>query len=504
MKKKLAEKNTFFVVTTLIILILFSLGVRYWHIRKGILPFSLDPFYHMASSSYMVENKTFTNNTYNVLGNADYPPLLPLIGASAGLMGFDLIAFYKYFALAIAAVLGILMYLFLRYFFSPWPAVIGSIGYLSIPYVMHRTILTLPENLSLVFILAVILLLAHLNEQAKIAKTLLISASIIIVIIVNYFCHFTYLISIAITILNIFFLLLYKKKWIYALIVGICALIVGYFVKPLIIGNFSFALPELDVINKHFGYFPFLIGTIGLIGTIIFFSKTKKKVLLYSLLFVFVGGWFFYQGSGQGLFRLEKERWLILVGIALAIGFAGMAQIFHNYVKNIWVKILFYFFISIFLFWPRWSSAWPQIYNTSEYEAALYVKEHLPRNALYFSQPILEWLITGVGNRYVIWGSGQAHDDLATVDFSLLAKLALSFNKNSAYIVFSENPNNPENETLMSDGSKEPLDLSGILETPGIKKERFSCLPMEWSNSVVTIYSVPLSDFDFSKCTQDK
>ncbi len=496
-ERKIEKKYAFLPYIVFALLLLFGLGLRLWHINHSSLPFSFDPFYHMATSAAITENGEVSPNVaYNAArAHNTYPPLLPIIGSLAQKSGIDLITFYRYFSLLVTGLIAILLLIFLRNFFPPWPAALGAISYLSLPYVFTRTILTLPENLSVVFILLVLILLALYNNQKSFRGRAIVALSIAAVILLDYYTHYTYLLAILFVAIYMILKSIERKRWLTLLMMLVGGGIAGIFLWKRIPGSVHFEWPQMWSISKNFGEIGFWVGDLGLIAAFIIGlrKQPQKLVLLFTVIAPLILGWLMFRGRGQGLGYLEPERWLIFASIAIAI---GIAAIFYVILSIKWqpVSFILALVVATAVFWPRWSDPWPQIYNAAEYNAAIYIKDNMPKDALYFSQPVLEWLIRGVSNRYVIMGYNKPFDNLGTISFAELTNTTRKYNRQQAYIVFSDNPNNPENITLMSDGSEKKFDLSGELETPDIDKTKFNCLEQVWTNNTVTIYKIPTSD----------
>lgn len=496
-ERKVERKFTLLPYLVFALLLIFGLSVRLWHINHSSLPFSFDPFFHMATSAAITENgEVAPNIAYNAARVRNtYPSLLPILGSLAQNSGVDLVTFYRYFSLLITGLIAILLLIFLRNFFPPWPSALGAIGYISLPYVFSRTILTLPENLSVVFILLTLVLLALYNNQKSFRGRALVALSIAAVILLDYYTHYTYLLGILFVVIYMVLKSIERKRWLTLIMMLVSGAIAGIIMWKKIPGAVHFEWPAMWSISKNFGEVGFWVGDLGLIAAFVIClrKQPQKLVLLFTVIAPLILGWLMFRGRGQGLGYLEPERWLIFASIAIAI---GIAAIFYIVLSIKWqpVAFLLTLIIATAIFWPRWSDPWPQIYNTAEYNAAIYIKDNMSKDALYFSQPVLEWLLRGVSNRYVVMGYNKPFDNLGKVSFAELINTTRQYNRKEAYIVFSDNPNNPDNITLMSDGSEKKFDLSGELETSGIDKTRFGCLEQVWTNETVTIYKVPTKD----------
>jgi|GEM_PF-1830592 len=496
-ERKIERKFTLLPYLVFTLLLMFGLGIRLWHIGHSALPFSFDPYYHMATSASIIETKQVSNKLAYDAGKAGtaYPPLLSITGAIASESGFNIISFYRYGTIVITTLIALLLLIFLRNFFPPWPSVLGAISYISLPYVFSRTILTLPENLSVMFVLLVLVLLALYNRQKSTRGRALAAIGILLAITLDYYTHYTYLLSILFVVVYMLLKSIERRKWISLIIMLATCAVAGYFIWKRISGTIHFEWPAMWSINKNFGEIGFWVGDLGLIAAFIIGlrKQPEKLVLLFTVVIPLIAGWVLFRGSGQGLGSLEPERWLIFASIAIAIGISATFYIVLS-IKWQSVSIVLTLILAITILWPRWSNAWPAIYNPAEYEAAIYIKDNISQDALYFSQPVLEWLLRGVSNRYVIVGHNKPFDSLGATSFSNLSIAVKKYGYSQGYVVFSDNPNNPDNITLMSDGSEKKLDLSGELETPNIDKSRFECLEQVWTNETVTIYKVPTAD----------
>lgn len=493
-ERKIERKFTFLPYIFFVLVLFFGLGMRLWHINHSPLPFSFDPFYHMATSASIVKTgKVSSDIAYSAAKIKNtYPPLLPILGALVEKSGISLIEFYRFGTIFITALIAILLFIFIRSFFPPWPAALGALSYISLPYVFSRTILTLPENLSVMFVLLVLVLLALYNRQKSARGRAFVALAILVTVILDYYTHYTYLLAILFVVVYMFLKAIERKKWISGLIMLVVSSIAGIVIWKKISSSVHLECPTIWSISKNFGEIGFWVGDLGLIAAFVMGlrKQPQKLVLLFTVVIPLIAGWLLFRGQGKGLGYLEPERWLIFASIAIAIGIAATFYVILS-IKWQWMAIGLTAILAIAILWPRWSDPWPQIYNTAEYDTAIYIKNNMPADTLYFSQPIWEWMLRGVSNRYVILGYDKPFDNLGKVNLTTLINTPSKYNRETAYIVFSDNPNNPDNITLLSDGNEKKIDLAGDLETPDIDKGRFNCFEQIWTNNTVTIYKVP-------------
>ncbi|MBI4175085.1 hypothetical protein HY523_00535 [Candidatus Berkelbacteria bacterium] len=484
-------------IIVFVLLLGWTIALRISHIATSPSPFSLDPYFHMADSARILETGSIGRTTpYDLeesISGSDH--LLPLLGAGATAVGIDPIAFYRYTILAIVLGIGWLWYLILRQFFSGWAAALGAGAYLSFPYLSHRTILTLPENLNLLFLLGLMLLLSRWQQGWQGQQVPIRLTIILILLGLSFFTHPTVFVGLLLLISIGVCTLLKMQRWLLALIaVGIGGGVV-WLDHLAIPGRWAWQLPTWTVIEANFTWPLFLVGILGCCGLVVAASQRKLPhwPILLGTIGPILGIWLVYRGV-PGV--IEPERWLIFVGWPLVFGLSWIVDQtleLRGRGRSLIASVLIAGIV-ILLLAARPLRPWPQAFTPREIEAAYTLQTTFPQNALYVSQPIMEWLIRGIGQRWVIWDGYRGTALLRDRTLTELGELGRTHGVATVFLVFSRAKNDPEARTLFSDGSLRPAAFNGQFLTQGIDEEKFACLPKPFDNGVVAIYELATTE----------
>lgn len=483
-----------------LILILGLAGaIRLWHIEQSPIPLALDPLYHMADSAALLEEGRVTpwsgfDLTHEPSSN---PRLLSIFAAGFALIGIDLMTFYRYGGLILSLAIGVAFYFLLRQRFRAWVAVAGTSVLLFAPYVTHRTILTLPENLHLVFFLFVLLLLTRFHDARLARNRWWLGVGLIALLGLDLATHQTAFLTVSVIALYLIFRLFQTDRgWLGGGLLMIGA-ILGLLLSSWIPGTWGFHWPASTLLAQHLGLVVVGGGVIGLLslGGALIGEHRRDWPLVGAILIPLVGLWLFYRGQAEFIGGIEAERVYLYAALLVALGVTVVMEIIARHVRLSWVTVPLYLAFLSFTLLPRWSAPWPQVFHADEILAIERLATLTDETSLSYSQPILSWLIRSVGHRQTL-GNGFRQTPVNLRDSSIqeLQTDAQSRGVSDATIVFSRYQNDPEFLTAYSDGTLRATDFSDWLELPGTASAKFSCLPVLYENNGVVIYDLPVTE----------
>lgn len=483
----------------LLILILgLAAAIRLWHVEQSPIPLALDPLYHMADSATLIEGGQVTpwsgfDVTQEISSN---PRLLSMLGAGAAVLGIDLLSFYRYGGILFTLLIGVILYLFLKRRLGAWSAVLGVSVFVFAPYVTQRTILTLPENLHLVLFVLALLLLAQWIEATRARDRLWLGLGLVAALTLDFLTHQTAALTLTVVALTLIFHLFERDRgWIGG---GLLLLSVffGLLMATTVPGSWGWHWPIGQLIQEYLGWPTFFLGLAGLFGIAVTLLRGRERwwPIIAGVMLPILGLWFLYRGQAEFIGGIEADRVYLYVALLIAFGAAALVEMGFQFIRPQQLMLLLSSAILIWTLIPRWSAPWPQVFHADEIDGVHKLSQLAETDTLTYSQPIMSWLIRGLGQRPTL-GNGFRQTSVNLRDSSV-ADLVSDAELRAvprATILFSKYQNDPEFPTRLSDGSLMAMDFSDSLELPGIDPTKFTCLPLLYENNGVLIYELPVT-----------
>lgn len=449
---------------------------------------ALDPYYFKAQTFQILENKKTTSVfPYDTEEKKNiYPIFLPLtVSEIHSITGLDINFLYRIFGLILTSFLIFLIYIILRLYFAPWTAILGAIFYGFMPYLMFRGQITVAENLGLVFCLTTF----YFFLQKKTLRNILLVA---ISWFIWYLVHNSAYYFLPILVLWLILSGTIFKKWKivlpFILIVGLIVLILikfapannfTYYLVDLssifLNSDFHFVWPILDIFKINFHSFILVSAILGVIfGLYSWIVKKKDLAGIFSIFLLFILIFLFYRGQTLSAEMITPDRFYPFVGLSLVFLASFLAQAIYDFNKTISILYGLVFIALSILPVHNKELSWFELYTPKEVEAADWLRDNTDSQSLVFIQPLMDRLITGQAQRYIINGEQRAKTQTLTQPNDYL------FNKIGMF-------NRPENYVFIA---KQKLNQYFIARTT-FEPERWMGWPKEWQ-----LYGLDMSKYD--------
>lgn len=495
-------KRNYWIFVVLTLIAVYTFFIRYYHFSRFDYPLAFDPYFFLAISERLVNEGIYRPEVpYSILHvPLYYPPLLPIFLAGiAKIFSLGLVKLYIYFGPLTASLLPFIIYLATRQIFKPITALAIAGIYPLIPYVMSRTILTLPENIAVLIFWLIIYFFLKNNDKKWNAKNITI---VIILFLIMLGFHFSALYLLPV----VFIWLVLNKKflpnlWIILILTGVILLI--YLVSPVLQNMFSLIVdavrsirftwnpPSWEILLQNFRAFNLILGILGFIFFIFNWKRFKTgRNFFIALLVPFLFLLFFYGKQGPSLGEITADRFFIYTAIPLVF----LIGYFLESLKNRWLLGGSLTAILIFSFTPAWSRAWEQAYRPDEIQAVQWLKNNTAQESVIITQPIMEWPIMALAQRKVYWDVYNTEPLIGQkIDKILLG--SEKFNQYPAYIFYSRTKNQREVSTVWSDGKIRKTGFSVYLTQYGLDEKKFEIFPIIFENQNVIIYKLNLKQW---------
>lgn len=417
-----------------------------------------DPYFHKSISDSILISESFPKYfpfSIEQIPN-NFPPLFYiLIDLISLITNINTFFIYQFFGAFITSLYIFILYIFANKILkSRNLALLSALFFASIPILISRGILTLYENLALLFILMILYLIIDIKNF----KNMLLTIIFLFALLMAY-SSFFYILPV------IFFYGLYlilkkevklNKNSLILLLIAIMVLIVilqskiksmflFYVLKGGIIAGESFNYLSSDRLEYYFGMILFIISILGLL---ILFKKEsedkEEKNRNYLLIITFI---VYFILSFSSLLTIDKniaQRFFIYLAIPMSVLSSLFVGRLCKINKNI--AIIFIFMIVLILIPFTYSFGWETWFSDNDYKAMVWMRDH-SNNSLLITHPAMDRFMSSQSHVYTLTDSKidkslLVEDIILNLDTDELVKkieyIKKDYNFQKIYLLYSK------------------------------------------------------------------